>query len=100
MITTTVDRIIALLTEKESADIKQIAKTLGTKVDSVDAIISYLEEEGMVELQYGVLTTIAKLKKEEKKEGEEKKLVKKVEGEEEAVPKPTVVKKPEAVRKI
>ncbi len=100
MITTTVDRIIALLTEKESADIKQIAKTLGTKVDSVDAIISYLEEEGMVELQYGVLTTIAKLKKEEKKEGEEKKLVKKVGGEEKAVPKPTIVKKPEAVRRI
>ncbi len=100
MITTTVDRIIELLSEKGSTDIKQIAKALSTKVDSVDAIISYLEEEGMVELKYGVMTTIASLKKEEKKEEEEKPAVKKVKAEEKVVPKPTVVKKPEAVKKI
>jgi len=63
MIKTNVDRTIELLEQSGEGDIASIAKTLGTTKDSIELILTFLEEEGMVELKYGVTKTIATLKK-------------------------------------
>ena len=73
MIKTNVDRTIELLEQKGKVDINAIASALGAKKDNIELILTFLEEMGMVELQYGVTKTIASLKKviEEKKEAVE-----------------------------
>ena len=63
MIRTNVDRVVELLQQQGKADVRHIAKQLGARQDSVDLILAYLEEDGVIEMKYGVLHTTVKLKK-------------------------------------
>lgn len=74
MIKTNVDRTIELLEQKGTVEINHIATALGMKKDNIEIMLKFLEEMGMVKMQYGVTKTLASLKKveEEKKAAAEK----------------------------
>ena len=52
-IQTGVDRLVALIKEKEKISIDEAAKTLGVSKINIQEWADFLEEEGIIEIKYG-----------------------------------------------